>query len=213
MDDIFFDEKQDKKKIPIKKIGLVGLILLLLPLCFLLPKKEEEQQIEQEDLMVEEKTSKVMADIKGAIQNPGVYELEEGMRIIDLIQKGGGLREDADTSTINLSKVVEDQMVIQIYTKDFIAELKQKGEVVPIEKECNCPAIQNDACDSTTSSKISLTSASKEELMTISGIGESKAEDIIKYRNEVGFTTIEDLKKISGIGDSLFERIKDQVTI
>lgn len=214
MDDIFFDDKDEKKKTFPKKIGII-LLVVLLPILFFFSKKEEKQdkKIEKEEIKEETKSTKIMVDIKGAIVNPGVYELEKGMRIIDLIEKGGGLREDADTSTINLSKVLEDQMVIQIYTKSLVEELKKKGEVVPIEKECICPAIVNDACDSKENSKISLSTATKEELMTISGIGETKADDIIKYREETGFSSIEDLKKISGIGEALFERIKDKLTL
>ena len=91
--------------------------------------------------------SKIGIDIKGAVKNPGVYTLDSGSRVSDAIIKSGGLRDDADTSMINLSKQLQDQMVIIIYTKKEIETL-QKGNtsIKYIEKECICPDISNDAC-------------------------------------------------------------------
>lgn len=168
-------------------------------------------------------------DIKGAVVTPGVYYLDEGSVVADAIKESGGLLDIANTDTINLSKKVFDEMVIIIYTKDEIAEmLKGDTSVKVIEKECICPIIENNACinnenkydnvessDSyNISSKVSLNSATKEDLMTLKGIGDSKADSIIEYRNNVGlFETIEDLMNVKGIGQSVFEKIKDQITI
>lgn len=172
----------------------------------------------------------IFVDVKGAVKKPGVYELVSGSRVIDAITKSGGLNKDADTSIINLSKKLADGNVIIIYTKNKIEELhKQEVIIEYIEKECKCPDNSNSACidkddviiednnediKDTSPSKVSLNTASKEELMTISGIGESKAADIIKYRNANGeFKTIEDIKNVKGIGDALFEKIKKYITI
>ena len=173
----------------------------------------------------------IYVDVKGAVKKPGVYVLEEGSRVIDAIEKSGGLSKGADTSVINLSKKLEDGNVIIIYTKDRINEIKKQEVVIEyIEKECLCPDHNNKACitdeeiiiekdefidDSLNSNiKISLNKANEEELMTLPGIGSSKAQDIIKYRQENGvFKSIEDIKNVKGIGEALFEKIKEHITV
>lgn len=191
-------------------------------------------------------------DIKGEINKPGVYKIEEGKRINDVIKLAGGLTKNATTLINNLSRKVEDEMVIIIYSKDDIKELKKKKEE---EKEIinnfkdeqdiilNDSVIELDKIDTNTNNdipiineeqkeeekeqiddnkdnkeenneKISINQASKEELLNIKGIGEAKAEAIIKYRTENGnFKTIEDLKNVSGIGDTIFNKIKDFIII
>ena len=166
-------------------------------------------------------------NIKGAVVNPGVYSFDDGERVIDAINKSGGLLENADTSVINLSKNLFDEMVIVIYTSDEVNNMKQNNILIQyVEKECECPKLTNDACIDTDDvnntdnninnsfNKISINTATSEQLQTLPGIGSSKAESIVKYRNEFGnFTSIEDIKNVSGIGDSLFEKIKDNITI
>lgn len=159
-------------------------------------------------------------DIKGEILTPGIYTLKSNSRVIDVIEMSGGLTENADTSVINLSKKITDEMVIIIYSKSEVKNFektKEKEKIVQekcIKKDEN--SLKNDACitDSVKiSGKVSINSATKEELMTLTGIGEAKAEDIIKYREENGpFKTIEDIKNVSGIGDSLFAKIKENIT-
>jgi len=155
-----------------------------------------------------------------------VYELEENSRVIDALNKAGGVLDTADTSLINLSKKIKDEMTIIIYTKDEIVaynEGKIKTEYVYIEVN-NCPDQVNNACineytpstensNAETKSLININSASIDELQNLSGIGESKATSIIEYRNTTKFNVIEDIKNVKGIGDSLFEKIKDSITI
>lgn len=159
-------------------------------------------------------------DIKGEILTPGIYTLKSNSRVIDVIEMSGGLTENADTSVINLSKKITDEMVIIIYSKSEVKDFKKTKETEKIVQE-KCikkdeNALKNDACitDSVKiSGKVSINTATKEELMTLTGIGDSKAEDIIKYREENGpFKTIEDIKNVSGIGDSLFAKIKENIT-
>lgn len=160
-------------------------------------------------------------NIKGAVVNPGVYSFNEGERVIDAINKSGGLLENADTSVINLSKNLFDEMVIVVYTVDEVNEMKGKNILIQyVEKECDCPTLSNDACLSndsvkeSDSSKISINNASVEELTKLSGIGESKAKSIVEYRNEHGlFSSIDEILNVSGIGEALFEKIKDNITI
>lgn len=180
---------------------------------------QNEITLEENDETPEEiKEEIITIDIKGEVNNPGVYQLPVGSRVIDAIEISGGTTKKADTSNINLSKVLNDQNVIVVDNKYNTQTIKY------VEKECNCSTI-NDGCISDNeliesdnqekqTTKVSINSATKEELMNLSGIGESKAIEIINYRSENGsFKTIEEIKNISGIGDKLFEKIKDQITI
>lgn len=193
--------------------------------------------------------SKIKVEIKGMVLNPGVYELENGKRVNDLIEVSGGLLENANTNYLNLSKKLKDEMVIIVYSNDEINSFKENknSNYENIKIECNCPDTINDACmdigdishednityennsenknsnsenknlDSNISdidSKISINDADEENLTKISGIGSSKAKSIIEYRKQNGkFKTIEDIMNVSGIGKSLFEKIKDYITV
>ena len=186
----------------------------------------------------EEEENFFYVDIKGAVNNEGVYKLKEDSRVIDVINLAGGLKENADTSIINLSKKIFDEMFIVIYTKEEIQKYKEetistKKINEKLDKNIYMIDENNDANAKTSSQKskksnskttddekdeenklININTASKEELLTITGIGESKAEAIISYREENGdFKTIEDIKNVTGIGDSLFEKIKEFITV
>ena len=192
---------------------------------------EEEKETNNDD---DSTSETVFVDIKGAVNAPGVYELDTKKRIIDAINTAGGLTDNANTININLSKKLEDEMFIIIYTKEEIENYMKKqdvSEIVCASYECVCPDSNNDGCykndanktSSNTSSsndevkvtgKVSINTASKEELMTLYGIGEAKAGAIIEYREKNGnFASIEDIKNVSGIGDAIFEKIKDNITI
>lgn len=182
-----------------------------------------EKQLDNKD----KDTNTIFVDVKGAVNTPGVYELEKGKRVVDAVEKAGGLASNANTININLSKRLEDEMVIVIYTKNEIAYYKNNKNTNKIScasNECVCPDSNNKACitssngksstTKTSESKVSINSASKEVLMTLSGVGESKANAIISYRQENGsFDSIEDIKKVSGIGESLYNKIKDNITL
>lgn len=200
-------------------IILCTIIVVLGGIIFILYKnnsssKEEIVDIfeEPEEIKEEESNSKkVIVDIKGMINNPGVYEVDSNLRINDVIELAGGLKEGADTSNINLAKLVSDEMTIIIYSTEEVLE-KFKQEVCI----CNCPYIQNDACinSNNDSNLININTAGIEELTTLTGIGDVKAEAIIKYRSEVGkFKTKEELLNVEGIGEALFEKIKDNITV
>lgn len=200
-------------------IILCTIIVVLGGIIFILYKnnsnsKEEVVDIfeEPEEIKEEESNSKkVIVDIKGMINNPGVYEVDSNLRVNDVIELAGGLKEGADTSNINLAKLVSDEMTIIIYSTEEVLE-KFKQEVCI----CNCPYIQNDACinSNNDSNLININTAGIEELTTLTGIGDVKAEAIIKYRSEVGkFKTKEELLNVEGIGEALFEKIKDNITV
>lgn len=184
---------------------------------------EKETNITTVEPKQEENTNKVLIDIKGAVVNPGVYQLSVGCSVMDAINMAGGLLEDANTNTINLSKRLVDEMVIIIYTNEQIENYNKEKvitEFVYVEIPCECPDTMNNACiednikTEIKDNKISINTATKEELMTLSGIGASKAEEIIKYREANGnFTDITEIKNVSGIGEAAFEKIKNNITI
>ena len=166
-----------------------------------------------------------MVDIKGEVNNPGIYKLKKGSRVIDVVGEAGGLTESADTSVINLSKKITDEMVIIIYSRQEVENwvaTKQQEEY--LQKKCLLEEegqVENDACieektepeEKQPSTMVNINTATKEELMTLPGIGETKAEAIISYRKKTPFQKIEDLKNVSGIGDSTFEEIKSNITV
>jgi len=180
--------------------------------------KEEKEEIE-----VFDETIKI--DIKGQVINPGVYELNKGSRVIDAVNVAGGLTDIANTSLINLSKYLEDQMVIIIYSDEEVlnSNVKEIETVFKvIEKECVCPNIKNDSCINTELDNeqndennvlININTGTLEELMSIPNLGEVKAQSIIEYRTENRFNSIEDIMNVSGIGEKLFEKIKTYITI
>ncbi len=203
-----------------KIIVYVIVILIFIFSCSYIYFNNKEYVIENTN---SESIKKIISvDIKGAVVSPGVKQMEAGDTVNDLIEKSGGLSDNADTSIINLSKELTNEMVVIIYTKDEINEMKNGNTSVKIvDKECICPVIENDGCNDlpnfveieNNSNKISLNNASKEELMTLTGIGETKADAIIEYRNNKKFETIEEITKVKGIGQSTFEKIKDNLTI
>jgi len=216
-------------------IIIVSILIIVLSLTiFLLNKidlkKEEEKEVSviETDSIEKKEVQEIIfkVDIKGEINKPGIYSLKEGSRVIDVIEEAGGLTNQADTSVINLSKKIEDEMVIIIYSKKEVFNFKKTKELeVEVQNKCiqqDTNALKNDACinnsknESTKSSettKININTASLEELMTLTGIGESKAKDIIKYREKQKFKTIEEIKEVQGIGDSLFAKIKENITV
>ena len=213
-------------------IGAIILITLLLISIYQFKFNEKDddiQKLEHFDIVEEKEdgvSTKITIDIKGAVKNPGVYNMNRDSRVIDAINKAGGLLDTADNSIINLSKKITDEMVIIIYTKDEIGKMLEGDMAIKIiEKECICPKLENDSCIDnkvTNSSEkkenisfpISINKANKEELMNLPGIGESKANAIIKYRDENGnFDKIEDIINVSGIGELVFEKIKEYICL
>lgn len=236
----FFDENKIKYIIEgIKFLFLISIISLLVYLIINYPKSQQktEETTKEETLAVitdeeikQTKNKNLTVDIKGAIKTPGVYTLEEGSIVNDLIKLSGGVNKGVSLKSINLSKKLEDEMVVYIYTDKELKELETK-EV----SECNCPTIDISKCEgssiitsndqnsssskngnfeSSITAKININTATISELMTLSGIGESKAQAILTYRSENGsFKNIEEIKNVPGIGESIYQKIKDNITI
>lgn len=181
----------------------------------------------QSDSSSDSLTGEIEVDVKGAVKNPGVYSLTKGSNIKDAISLAGGVTSKGSTKNINLAKKLTDEMVIYVFTKDELKQQETANEVVCEVPECKCETVTvtecpkvNSSSDSSSTSgevtkdKISINTGTLEELMTLNGIGEAKAQAIIDYRTENGpFKDIEEIKNVSGIGDQAFEKIKDNITI
>lgn len=181
--------------------------------------QENELEVENEtnETNIDEENSEKVATIKvhvsGAVKNEGVYELEEDARIADAIEKAGGVLDTANMKNVNLASKLEDGMKIYIP--------KQGEETLENNLEENISNQETTLGGSGTNSnvenekgKININKATKEELDTLPGIGESTAQKIIQYREEHGsFKNIEELKEVKGIGDAKYEEIKYLVDI
>lgn len=180
---------------------------------------------------LEEEPQKIVVEIKGQVNVPGVYEVNTNKRVNDVIELADGLTENADVSVNNLSKKVEDEMIIMIYSKDEVKDFTKTKEYEDLKlQECvaRCMSdvnacIQKDNIDSASNaskddktlkngSLVSLNKATLEQLLTLPGIGEAKAKAIIEYRKTKAFQSVEDVKNVSGIGESLYAQIKNYIT-
>ena len=135
-------------------------------------------------------------------------------RIIDAIKKAGGLTSKADTTNVNLSKSLTNEMVIYIPKKEEVTKSVVNDALV--DKSNSVGFIDNESSNETTNTttKVNINTATLKDLITLNGIGESKAQAILEYRTKNGnFKTLEDLKKVSGIGEAAYEKIKDNICI
>lgn len=169
-----------------------------------LPGTEEQETLKQEPLEETEKAQEektLVIYICGAVAKPGVYELPEEARVVHAIEAAGGLREDADTVTVNQAKRLEDGEQIRILTKEEAEAVKSDTKIEGMEA-------------SGESGKVNINQADMAELMTLPGIGQAKAKAIIEFRETNGrFTSITDIMKISGIKESVFSKIEDLITV
>ena len=200
--------KKDYKTIGTITIGVI--IFLFFIISYFSGGSSELNKNNNENIFVEENESmevitkkeekeivKIVVDIKGEIKNPNIYWLEEGCIIEDLINIAGGITEEGDLSKINRAQKLNDHEVV------IIPNINDK------ESE-----IENIIPSSNDKNKVNINTASINELDTLSGIGPSKAEAIIKYREENGtFKSIEEIKNVTGIGEALFEKFKENITI
>ena len=205
----FFDEWKEKWEswsLAIKSAVIGGVLLLLVGVGGLLPKKEEA--VEESEAVVTtvlaEKTEEsttleavIFVDIKGAVKKPGVYQMKAGDRVKDAIDAAGGLTAEADSQKVNLAQRVEDQMVI------VVPKVGEEAEAIPAGVTSK---------ETSKEGKVNINTATVEELKTLKGVGEKKAEAIIEYRKKNGsFQTKEDLMKVRGIGKKLFESFEERI--
>lgn len=187
---------------------------LLMNLCFILLftgcSKQEEidlKEIESQREMIQEETLQeegaielqedIVVHVCGEVIEEGVYTLPAGSRIYQAIEAAGGMTDLAASTYLNQAEFLTDGQSVVVFSKEEI-EQGQVTETLGMKAE---------------SGKMNINTATKEELMTLSGIGESKAVSILGYRETNGkFQTIEELKNISGIGDATFDKFKEQIT-
>ena len=154
-------------------------------------KKEEKEESLEQDL--------ITVDVKGAVKSPGIYDLPVGSRVNDVVQKAGGLTEQADSKSLNLAQKVSDEALVYVPTKgEEASQQSGSGATSSTSKE----------------KKVNLNKASLEELKQVKGLGGKRAQDIIDHRETNGkFKLVDELKKVSGIGAKTIEKLKDYVTV
>ena len=221
----------NKKQIVLGILIFLSLVVLGLSayIIYSLNNEEENLNIALEDSPVkienteEETNENIYVEVKGAVQNPGVYAMNEQDLINDAINLAGGFLDNAYTDNINLSKKVTDELVIFVYTEkeyqnNTYSNTTSSNNDYQIDNALKnkVSIITSDSTNSNTgtSSLININLASITELMTLPGIGETKANNIISYREENGFfKAIEEIKNVSGIGDATFDQFKALITV
>ena len=148
------------------------------------------EDLELEGISEDSNQESIFVYVCGAVVSEGVYELPDGSRVYEAIEAAGGFREDAATTAMNQAQVLEDEQRIYVPT---LEELRVQS--------------------TSEGRKVNLNTATKEELMTLPGVGESKADSILRYRQEKQFRRIEDIMEIAGIKEGLFEKIKEHITV
>lgn len=214
-------------KAKLKYIVIAIVILVALVVSYVLSMDDKEVAAENVEITktdVANVSSKVYVDIKGSVKKPGVYQVPADSIVWDAINLSGGFTKNAYTKNINLSRKVKDEMVIYVFSK---SEMTNVNTTVKTDTTCTTTVINYDNCITTDTEKntteanqtetstslVNINTASKEELMTVTGIGASKADSIIAYRIKTPFSKIEDIMNVSGIGESLFEKIKKYITV
>lgn len=207
-------------KAKLKYIIIAIIILVALVVSYVLSLDNKEVSAENVEITktdVTNVTSKVYVDIKGSVKKPGVYQVSADSIVWDIVNLSGGFTKNAYTKNINLSQKVKDEMVIYVFSK---SEMSKMNNTVKTDTACTTNVINYDNCitteknaTETSTSLVNINTASKEELMNVSGIGASKADSIIAYRIKMPFSKIEDIMNVSGIGESLFDKIKKYITV
>ncbi|MCI8638381.1 MAG: hypothetical protein HFG41_04330 [Coprococcus sp.] len=148
--------------------------------------------------------------ICGNVASPGVYELPEGSRVKDAVFAAGGMSEQAAKEYLNQAALVEDGQKIYVPSEEEARDLEASG----IQPDGGAGSEAGSESSAADGGRVNLNTAGKAELMSLSGIGKSRAEAILAYRREHGrFEKIEDIQKIEGIKEGIYSRIKDRLTV
>lgn len=155
----------------------------------------------------ETEAAELYVDVVGAVNAPGIVRVPAGARVYEAIAQAGGFREDAASELVNQAAVLLDGQQLRIYTKE---EAKELSASETPESGAGMDGVGKNSGQQ----KVNINTASAEELMTLPGIGESKAADIIRYREENGgFQKIEEIMNISGIKEAVFGKIKEKIVV
>lgn len=177
-----------------KKYIITLIIIILSIISIIMQEKNRQDSININSQDISKIENKIAVYVTGAVKNPGVYYLDPGSRLDNLLDICGGILENADIKKINLAKKLADSDKIDI--------------PVITEESLEDEDIEDDEKD-----KININTANETELMTLNGIGKSTAQKIIEYRKVQEFTEIEDLMEVQGIGESKFNNVKDDICI
>lgn len=158
-------------------------------------KKDDVININGEEMV--KKEGLIAVYITGEVNNPGVYYIDEGMRLNDIVDLCGGFKDTADLTEINLAEKLNDSD--KIYIPKIVSE---SYEEIDVEENNN-----------TASGKVNINTANKAELKELDGIGDTLADNIIKYREKSKFKSIEDVLNVDGIGQAKFDKIKEYICI
>ena len=164
----------------------------------------EEFELTTHEIILDEEddNEEIMVHISGQVYKPGIIILESGKRLVDAIELAGGLKKDADLDRINLAKKLSDEEKIYI---------PKMGEEINLEIET--VSMESTGGGSSGTGKVNINTCSKEELISLPGIGEVIAGRIIEYRSNNPFRSIDDIKSVSGIGDKKFEGIQELIIV
>ena len=163
--------------------------------------EQEQSDTEEDSAGSENDTDKIVVFVCGSVLNEGVYELDPGARVNDALAAAGGFAEDADTTAVNLADMVTDGG--KIY---FPAEGESVSSGYAGGTEAENVLTEN--------GKVNINTADENGLTQLPGIGETRARRIIAYRQEHGlFSSTEDLKNVSGIGDSIYESLEEYISV
>lgn len=166
---------------------------------------ETDEQPEESGTQEEAVKETYVVHICGAVENPGVYILDEDSRVYQAIEKAGGFREDADEDYLNQADALTDGMKLYVPTKEEVAQIGEAG---------NWKNISSGVDLQTENSLVNINTAGEEILCTLPGVGSSKAKSIIAYREKNGaFQKTEDIMNVDGIKDGLYQKIKDSITV
>ena len=237
----FLSTKLNNKLFVLGLLILLSVIILGLS-CYLIYVSNNQEECfcdEFENILVtpDDSTSEdvdakenkpLYVEVKGAVLNPGVFAVSDENIINDVIAMAGGFTDNAYTANINLSKRVTDELVIYVYTdseyqknnsNDNSSKKEDNSYTIDEYIDSSVSIITSSSSDNVSNSSesgslININTASSEQLTTLPGIGDAKANNIIAYRTEVGyFKTIEELKNVNGIGDATFEQLKSLITV
>lgn len=193
--DLLIRYEIDKKTV--FKIIILAIILIssLIIKCTAKPNtKVIADDNKNKDVKTEKLEDNIIIDISGEINNPGIYKMKGKVRLYEIIDKAGGLKEEANINSINQARYVKD------------------GEKIIIPSSRNSQGMDKESI-SNENNLVNINTASKEELLKLPGIGEVTAEKIINYRDNNNFTRIEDLKNVNGIGIATYNKLKDLICV
>ncbi len=197
---------KNKKLIKVLFIGVIVVVAGIVFSCTIKNKnaktlseeKTTESSKNEDESSKEESLANLCVHVCGQVKSPGVYYLNNTARVFDAVKAAGGFLEEADTQYLNLAQLIKDGEQIYIPSKEEVAS----GKVAESSKAKFDDGLVN------------INLASLEDLKTLPGIGDVKAEAIVSYRENVGnFSNVEDIKNVAGIKDSSFEKIKDYIKV